>query len=456
LAATSLFDYYAIVPHVDQPLVLLLPEGERWSLPHWTTPERHYWHVTEPVIHTVRHRLGLETTVLRCIENRRDAVTGHVQRGYALENHSPSSWAPPAGARWVGEKELSQLHLEPPEHVLLLRDWFADHLPSEAPAKRVPWAREGWFDEASAWIQTRLARAGLAVTGPIAQERTWQRSCVLRAPVTGGRVYFKAVPEMFAHEPRLTRELAQQYPKLLPEVLAVDSERRWLLMRDCGGKSLDRLEDIHLWEEALRTFARLQIGTAAHTDRWLAMGCPDRRLDHLAESIDPLVVDPAVLLPGDEEGLSESEIDQLRGAAPRLKAMCAELAGYRVPHSLEHGDFHAGQVLVGDGRFVYLDWSDSSVAHPFYCMFLFFAYTRMEECLAAHTDMRARLRDAYLEPWTVYEPMERLREAFEISQRLAALHIATMYQQAILPNLEDRNEWQAMAPWCLKLLLRQL
>jgi aminoglycoside phosphotransferase (APT) family kinase protein len=166
--------------------------------------------------------------------------------------------------------------------------------------------------------------------------------------------------------------------------------------------------------------------------------------------------DAAVLLPGDEEGLTESEIDQLRGAAPRLKAMCAELAGYRVPQALEHGDFHAGQVLAGDGRFVYLDWSDSSVAHPFFSMFLFFAYARMEECLAAHSDVRARLRDAYLEPWTVYEPMKRLREAFEISQRLAALHIAAIYQQAILPNLEDRNEWQAMAPWCLKLLLQQL
>src|SRR5438034_3811440 len=105
MAAISLFDYSVIVRHALEARVLLLREGAVWSLPHWATADRHYWHLTEFVIRTVRDQLGLEATVLRCLENRHEAATGRVRRVYALETHGPLFWSPPAGGRWVGEKE---------------------------------------------------------------------------------------------------------------------------------------------------------------------------------------------------------------------------------------------------------------------------------------------------------------------------------------------------------------
>ena len=59
-----------------------------------------------------------------------------------------------------------------------------------------------------------------------------------------------------------------------------------------------------------------------------------------------------------------------------------------------------------------LDWGDSCVSHPF----LSFRVAFVHLFLAADDPWRARLRDAYLEPWG--DPSD-LRRPFELAQRLA-------------------------------------
>lgn len=449
--APRLIDH-VILPHPSEPRVLLLPGVEGWTLPHWTAPS-HFWHVVEHVNQAMQGRFGVQTTILRWVGGGHDPVTQETHNVYASENHTPD-WKPPGGARWVGQEALPELNLAIPEHLPLFQDWFIEAAAGHVPKRRVPWARPGWFDEAAAWVRAELDRAGLSMTGPVEQMRTWQRSCILRAGTAAGDVYLKAVPGMFALEPLLTKALATRHPAHLPRVLAVDPGRHWLLMQELGGKPLDEFPDIQQWEEAVRQFARLQIDSAGRMDELLALGCPDRRLHHLAAAIPPLVEDASVLLRGGDPGLSEAEVRDLQALAPRLASICAELASYRVPHSLEHGDFHYGQVIVTGEGCVYIDWSDSSVAHPFFSMFPFFAYAEMLQGLPSVPDASARLRHAYLEPWTIYEPMDRLIAAFDLSQALAALHIAVTYQRFILPNLETRAEWEAAAPWFLRRLLR--
>ena len=45
-------------------------------------------------------------------------------------------------------------------------------------------------------------------------------------------------------------------------------------------------------------------------------------------------------------GLSEREIDRLRALAPRLKALCQEVAAGPVPPSLAHGDLHRSNIMA--------------------------------------------------------------------------------------------------------------
>jgi fructosamine-3-kinase len=134
--------------------------------------------------------------------------------------------------------------------------------------------------------------------------------------------------------------------------------------------------------------------------------------------------------------------------------MCATLAAVRVPQTLEHGDLWAGNIVTRDGSHVYFDWAESSVAHPFFSFLLFLpdATSRLSHV----PDVRRRLRDAYLGPWTVYEPMEQLIEAFELAQPLAGLHHALLQHRFVLPNLESSSRWelQGEIPWDLKWILR--
>jgi hypothetical protein len=452
MAGNQSTHYYTLLPHPFEVKLLLLSGPEGWALPHWSRADRPLWHTTGPVNEVMRKELGVETTVLRLASARQDPATQQMQRVYALENHSPD-WRPPADARWVGEEVLAQLRLAVPEHRPLLETWFAET--RRIPSRRAPWAQPGWFVHAAGWVREEAERAGRAVNGPIEQVRNWQRSCILRARTDRGEVYFKAVPPMFAVEPPLTRGLAQQYPDHLPPVLAIDPDRHWLLTQGVVGKTLDQFPDIRHWEMALRTYAGIQIDQISRVDGLRGMGCPDHPLATLSAAIPSLVTDPAALQPGQEHGLSAAEIDQLQALAPQLQRACDTLDGWGVPETVEHGDFYAWQILIAEERPVFIDWSDCSVSHPFFSLLLFFAYGEMEQHLPAVPAMHARLRDAYLEPWTAFAPIERLRPAFDLAQVVAPLHHALIYQQQVMPNLEDPAEWEAMAPWVMKMVLAQ-
>ena len=161
----------------------------------------------------------------------------------------------------------------------------------------------------------------------------------------------------------------------------------------------------------------------------LALGCPDRTLTKLAQEIDPLLADTAALLPGQPQGLSAAEITQLRARAPEFRAMCHELAQYAIPPSLEHGDLWGVNVIASEDSVTFIDWDEPCLAYPFFSLLELTLSVDFQEGLSQVADARARVRDAYLDPWTRYEPRDRLVRACELSQQLAALHLAANYRR---------------------------
>ena len=333
----------------------------------------------------------------------------------------------------------------------LLEEWFDWKAGDEYAPHRVPWYRHGWQPEAAAWIEEQVRGLGDRLVAPVEQLRSWQRSALLRAHTPSGALYFKAVPPMFAHEPRLIQALARDHPGRFPEIIALDEERHWYLMRDLGGRPLTEVRDIGRWEEALRCYARLQIAATEEVERLLALGCPDRRLDRLAAELDSLLEDTRALQPAGLP-LSAEEIQHLRRRAPWFKEACAELAAAGIPCTLEHGDFWSGQIIVGEKGHAFIDWSDSSVSHPFFSM-LFLRENAGE--FPEVPDVGVRLRNAYLEPWTDYAPMDRLVSIYEQALVLAGLHHALLYHRIVLPGMEVRWEMENMVPYYLKTVLEK-
>src|SRR5690348_8385655 len=105
-----------------------------------------------------------------------------------------------------------------------------------------PWQDAQWLAEATAWIDARLAEAGLARAGaPRARGRMW--SVVARVPLAGGGcVWFKANPPASLFEPGLLDALTRWAPDMALPLVAVDTVRGWTLSRDAGAHLGDLLK----------------------------------------------------------------------------------------------------------------------------------------------------------------------------------------------------------------------
>jgi hypothetical protein len=350
----------------------------------------------------------------------------------------------------VGRKTLADLPLVVPEHRGVLDACLAEMTCGAIPDLRPPWARVGWFATAESWILEQLDRLDTILLAPVAQVRSWSISCVLRARTMSGDVYFKASSSqaLFAHEPALVQALATMYPDHMPTPLAVDQAQDWMLLADFNRILRDQPES-QAWADALCAFVRLQKASAVQVEALLASGCRDRRLDTFAARLDALLCDTDALA-----RLQADEIARLHQLAPQLRAMCSALAQYRVPQTLVHGDLHAKNIAIRNGRYLFFDWTDGCVSHPFFDLVTMLRHAAVLQDASAAA---SRLCDAYLALWTDYEPMPRLRQAWALAAPLGALHQAVSYQH-IVASLEPaaRHELDWGVPFWVRRMLQSM
>ena len=434
---------YLVLPHSRQPLVLMLPEDQSWTLPHLRYDGRIVLANIAPIPQLMQQYLGVRTTVLR--RAFMDEVQNTLNVVYVLENHSPE-WTPPPGCQWVGHDALGDLPFAISEHRAVIATYLDDVTFGAVPELRAPWARLGWFAAAQSWMESQLDRLDMIRMAPIEQVRTWGISCILRVRTMSGDVYLKvsSTRPLFAREAVLVQALATLFPDRVPVLLAIDAERGMMLLADFGHE-LRGNTDVQSWENALCTFARLQRKSTAYVEELLTQGCRDRRLDTLAVHMEYLLGDAEAL-----SALQPEEVVQLRRLVPRLRAMCDELGAYRVPTTLVHGDLHPGNIAVCNDTFVFFDWTDACVAHPFFDLSHMLLETRL---LTDPNVAHDRLLEAYLDVWTHCEPKHRLRQAWTLARPLAALHQAISFQYMVA-GLETAAKPELA--WGIAFWLRQL
>jgi hypothetical protein len=241
------------------------------------------------------------------------------------------------------------------------------------------WSRPEWLAEAVGWIRTRAD-----VPGEIDQIHVRWWSTVLRVPTVDGDLYFKAVAPVHRFEAALTARLAELQPARVTEVVAADPVRGWFLMRDAGTRLRELVEtpvDLDRWETLLPEYAQLQIEVAPHAQEFLDLGTPDHRLAVLPQQLRALP-SPLAL-----------------EAAPRFEQMCQRLAAAGIPETIQHDDLHDGQIFFRDGRYLFFDWGDSCVSHPFHSLTVILRSIAWKLDLEPGGPELVRLRDAYLEPF---------------------------------------------------------
>lgn len=294
------------------------------------------------------------------------------------------------------------------------------------------WSDPAWLAEAHGWIDEHVSDLGLTRVGEVDQVHVRAWSTAIRVPTDAGVLWFKANVPLLAYEAGVVQILFEACPQRVPELVGVDLDRGWMLMRD-GGEQLRevvlREGRLDRWLDVLPLYGDLQLAVASRADELVAAGAPDLRLPVLPAAYARLV--------DEMEGLVPEERDRLVACAPDVEAMCRVLTGVGIPETIQHNDLHDGQVFVQDGRYLVFDWGDACVSHPFTTMSV-----TLEGVLSWGLDDiegsvdTTPFRNAYLEPFANFAAFEELEAAHDAALRLGWLCRALVTRPLAL-TLED-------------------
>ena len=407
---------YALFPHPHQPLVLTQSDLGKTALPHTVYHDRVWFGDTGVLNPLLEGLAGAPINILRYIAYHIDEEAHQLHCIYLLEHRGGVL---PQNNLWQPLGNVLENGNLPPALQDGLARWEHEYRLDRIPERRSPWAIPGWHTEAGRWIEDQVLRLGRGAIHSIEPLKSWSISCVLKVMTETGVLYFKASRDLplFVNEGTVLARLAELYPGRLPAPVAFAPERGWMLLDDFG-EPLGREAPIEQQARFMQDFARLQIDSTQKIEGLLLAGCKDRPVEALPSQIGPLLDDELVLGP-----LTPDEREKLKQAVPQLKARIAELAALPIPAALLHGDLHAGNVIMRKNSFLYFDWTDAAISHPYFDMIHIF----MEE----DETKRGALQEAYLLPWEEIYPKADVRRAWGLASMLYGLYHAVSYRHIV-------------------------
>jgi hypothetical protein len=306
----------------------------------------------------------------------------------------------------------------------------------------LPWDHKEWDNKVTDWISAQLAAHGLQAKRPVEllHKRLW--SALAKLETSDGILYFKALAPHFHFEVPVSKALAEWQPANSLRLLASDSEQGWMLSWEAGQtlRSLTRSpEQLPHWYTLLPRYAEFQIELASKSDQLLAWGMPDRRLQSLPTLYQELLGKDDQLLIGHEDGLSEQDYQKLQAGIGEFSQLCAQLDSYGLPVTLVHEELHENNVLFDGERHIFMDWSDASVGHPFFTLIVTLRATAYWLKIDPNGPELARMRDAYLEPFTRFATRAQLDDAAKLALRLGMFNRALSWSNTIDVSSEEHR-----------------
>lgn len=403
---------YALLPHPDQPLVLAQDASGNIDLPCAFHKGQVWPSDTYHLKPTLEEKIGAPINILCYVACHADPES---KRMYSIQLAEPRSETSPSNALWRPLETILRNTAMPAVLRQGLQRW-QDEQTSGVSHRRAPWALPGWYSQAENWIQDQVLLLGRGPVQKITPIKSWSISCVLRVTTQTGLLYFKVARDLplFVNEGAVLRCLAGLYPGRVPLPRAIHPGEGWMLLDDFGDPSDEEIplaERIRLFQD----FAQLQIDSSEKIDLLLAAGCKDRRLQVMLSQIEPLLNDEVVLSP-----LYLEERTKLQQSAQRLRRLLTELTSLSIPYAVLHGDLHTGNVIPREDSFLYFDWTDAAISHPFFDMIHIF---RDEE-----DAQKNALQEAYLSAWEAHYPKGDVRRAWELASVLHGFYHAVSYQ----------------------------
>ncbi|WP_375429950.1 phosphotransferase family protein [uncultured Friedmanniella sp.] len=315
-----------------------------------------------------------------------------------------------ADASWLDVDDLDRL-AHPPAVAAAIRTGLVEYARDVPwPPGRPAWYRPSWPAELDGWVDEQLPRLGLTRTGGTVAVKVWSLSAVVRIPVVSGTgatsVYVKATCEHFRAEPAVTRLLASLAPEVVPDVLAIDETRGWILMRPFTDGDGDDAE-------------RPETAPVAAFEQLVSGGLELALLNHV-------------------------ERQQAVALLPWVAREHAALAAVGVPDSLAHGDLHLANYVADSAGVRIFDWSDAALACPV-----------LDALMLAHgggLEHEQATFDAYAEVWAEHLPEVDVAAALRLAAVPHLVYLAVSFE-GIYRDQEQQSRWE-MAGICARLLRR--
>lgn len=323
-----------------------------------------------------------------------------------------------------------------------------------------PWDDPDWLDDITGWLRTSLSFHQIELCGEPRKIHSAPWSVVYSAMTNQGIYYFKALCPALKHEPQLARQLSFWQPNLVQPVLEIDALRGWMLMPEGGTtlrQVLEKNPSLDYWKKIIPTYARFQQALIPHRQELLALGVKNRGLQFLPKLANNLAADRDAMCIGQADGLSSGEYELLKDLMPTLQKLCKRLARFGIPETLQHDDFHDGNIFVVQNGFRFFDWAESFIAHPFFSMVVTLRSIAYRFELDENSIEMRDLEDLYLVEWQEYASLDHLHEAFKLAMVLGRINRALTWHMVVssLPEPYRSKEADAVPGW-LQLFLEKI
>lgn len=251
----------------------------------------------------------------------------------------------------------------------------------------------------------------------IVVETPW--SSVLKLRTSKGMVYLKQTPPDLLIEFDILNKCRNKCNiTFLPKTIAENKSLHCFLMNECGDMSLRTFFNgelqVDMMTDGLQVYKKMQNATSQHLDEFIQLGVPDWRLSNLTDLYQNLVNNQVLL---EAEGLDKPQIKALQELLNPYRDICAEIANYGIPDSLNHGDFHDNNMLIKlDTKTIsIIDFGETTIDHPFLSLSSCLSRTASRYNLSADSLEYKKLHNACFEDWlSSKEDLEKILSLVQI------------------------------------------
>ncbi|MDE5413307.1 phosphotransferase [Alkalihalobacterium chitinilyticum] len=409
--------YKFIIYSKEDHAILVIADKNGISLPSYKPIISHVA-VTNHINRYLEKEYNIKTNVLKCFSQKGE------QRVYIIELLRRDTLVS-SKTRWLQITDINQFDGFSRWENEILQEWL-----SPSNETLFPWFMIGWRNKMEMWLENIIPDESISIE----QVRNWERSALFKVDTARKSYYFKAVPNIFSHEPSISLFLFQNHPSDVPEIINIEVEKKWYVMKAIRGPLLGRTKKMEYWKQSILRLADIQKHSALHRNELEKLKCPIRPIPNILQDY----LDGSLQQLANKNEISSETYNKLITSAPIILEKSRSLISTKVPLSLDHGDFFGGNIIVQNGKPIIYDWSDCSLSHPFLSIVVFLE--EVEHLFSQKISLT--LLDEYLNKWTVFNSKEKLVQEFELVKLIAPAYYLTVYQTFIFPSFHDNWDKQ--------------